>query len=61
MVSNGNGNLGQVMELAADGAIGANVAKSFPLTEFEAAFQFFESGHAGGKVVVELQGEKHDA
>jgi NADPH2:quinone reductase len=39
--------------LFADGAIGVDVARTFPLEEARAAYELLVTGHAGGKVVLE--------
>jgi NADPH2:quinone reductase len=40
-------------ELFADGAIGVDVARSYPLDDARAAYDHLVTGHAGGKVVLE--------
>jgi NADPH:quinone reductase len=39
--------------LFADGAIGVDVARSYPLEDARAAYELLVTGHAGGKVVLE--------
>jgi NADPH2:quinone reductase len=39
--------------LFADGAIGVDVARSYPLEDARAAYEHLVTGHAGGKVVLE--------
>jgi NADPH2:quinone reductase len=39
--------------LFADGAIGVDVARTFPLEEARTAYELLVTGHAGGKVVLE--------
>lgn len=39
--------------LLADGAIDVEIARSYPLAEARAAYEFLVTGHAGGKVVLE--------
>lgn len=39
--------------LFADGAIGVEVARTYPLSDARAAYEYLASGHAGGKVVLE--------
>lgn len=40
-------------KLLADGAIGVDVARTYPLAEARAAYEYLVTGHAGGKVVLE--------
>jgi NADPH:quinone reductase-like Zn-dependent oxidoreductase len=47
-------NLRKVIELADDGIIKPVIGHSLELTEFKQAFQFSESGNAGGKIVLKI-------
>ncbi|SDO94788.1 NADP-dependent oxidoreductase [Actinacidiphila guanduensis] len=50
------GAVSEVLESAAAGRITVTVGRVFPLTEAAAAHELIETGHAGGKVLLEVAG-----